>query len=535
MIYESLRDPSRWSLIEVLQWHADRTPDATFLQVVGAGKIGFADLFQRAERVATYLSDLDVGKDDPVVLFLQSGEDFVAAWFGLSRLNAIPVLLNTELKGAFLRHQLNDSGAKIAIADATQLAAIVGIAPELECLETVLLTDRNGRDIPVEAPFAISAFTRWQEHDRWDGPLPHSRDIGSIMYTSGTTGPSKGVRMPNAHCYLFGLGAVDNLGLTSDDRYYITLPLYHANGLLMQLGGALIAGARAILRTNFSASAWLDDVRRHEATVTNTLGVTAPFIFAQPASSKDRDHRLRLVMAAPNPHSLAKIWRDRFGVTEVVSGFGMTECNMPIWGRTGVEQPADSAGYVYDRYFEVKIVDPVTDQDKPDGEVGEIVVRPRAPFGFMASYHGLEDKTVEAWRNLWFHTGDAGVMNAHGVLTFVDRMRDCIRRRGHNIASFEVERAFLELKGVNEVAAYAVPASFVGGEDEIMVALVPEAGANLTPEMVALHAIKLLPKFALPRFIEIVKDLPKTPTGKIQKEKLRRRGVPEGVWDREAQ
>ena len=208
----------------------------------------------------------------------------------------------------------------------------------------------------------------------------------------------------------------------------------------MQVGGALIAGARVILRRNFSAGSWLTDVRHYEATVTNTLGVTAPFIFAQPPGPGDRDHKLRAIMAAPNPHSLAEIWRDRFGIGEVISGFGMTECNMPVWGRTGIDQPADSAGFVYERYFEVKIVNPETDAEMPANEIGEIVVRPRAPFGFMAGYHGLADKTVEAWRNLWFHTGDAGTMSSEGVVTFVDRIRDCIRRRGHNISSFEVEK-----------------------------------------------------------------------------------------------
>ena len=535
MIYEFLRDASRWSLIDVLRWHATETPDSVFLQIVGGQQIKFSELFDRAERVATYLSGYGVNEGDPVVLFLKNGEDYLAAWFGLARLKAVPVLLNTELKGTFLQHQLNDSGARLAVVDEQLFSALREISSEVVNLKTVLLAGKSGRQIPGTTVFALEEFARWEEQERWDGPMPKPGDIGSIMYTSGTTGPSKGALMPHAHCYLFGLGSVDNLGLTSSDRYYVTLPLYHANGLLMQVGGSLIAGAQVILRQNFSAGSWLKDVRQYDATVTNTLGVTAPFIFAQPLSPDDQNHKLRIIMAAPNPHSLSEIWRKRFGIREVVSGYGMTECNMPVWGRTGLDQPADSAGFVYDRYFEVKIVDPESDTEMPADEVGEIVVRPLAPYGFMAGYHGLADKTVEAWRNLWFHTGDAGVMNSAGVVTFVDRIRDCIRRRGHNISSFEVEKVFLNLEGITEAAAYAVPSSFVGGEDEIMITLVPEDGKTLSHESIVLHGDRHLPKFALPRYIKISGELPKTPTGKVQKEKLRKRGIPDDTWDREAQ
>ena len=519
----------------MLKWHAEHTPDAPFVQVIGGEEMSFARLFENAERVATFLDGLGVRKGDPVVLLLQNGSDYLTAWFGLIRLGAVPVLLNTELKGSFLQHQLNDSGAKLAIIDHAFLPAVSEINPRLNALKTILLTQGAEQHSLEKASVASHQFAGWHDQDRWTEPLPKPGDPCSIMYTSGTTGPSKGVLMPHAHCYLFGLGTVDNLGLDHTDRYYVTLPLYHANGLLMQVGGALIAGARVILRRSFSASAWLSDVREHGATVTNTLGVTAPFIFAQPPSPDDQKHALRILMAAPNPHALSEIWQNRFGIKEVVSGYGMTECNMPVWGRTGESQPADSAGFVYDRYFEVKIVDPETDMERPAGEIGEIVVRPRAPFGFMAGYHGLADQTVEAWRNLWFHTGDAGVMDAHGVVTFVDRIRDCIRRRGHNISSFEVERAFLELDDVSEVAAYAVPATIVGGEDEIMVRVVPVAGRHLSLESLVRHGDRLLPKFATPRYIDIAGELPKTPTGKIQKEKLRKLGIPKNAWDREAQ
>jgi len=529
-MFDKLRDPAHWVLTEALDWQAHHNPGKTFAQMVDGEAVTYAEMRVRSAKVAGLLAAQGVRKGDHVVLFMRNGLEFLAAWFGLGRLGAVAVLLNTELKGAFLRHQIRDSGARLIIADGGLIPVLAAIADDLPAVERVLSVGAAEPQTFAQ----ITPFSLWRDSPGWDGPLPAPQDICAVMYTSGTTGPSKGVLMPHAHCFLYGLGAVDNLNMVPEDRYYVILPLYHANGLLMQIGGALIAGATAILRTGFSAKAWLGDVRRSKATLTNTLGVTAPFIFAQPETAQDSDHNLRLIMAAPNPEALRAIWQNRFGVTEVLSGFGMTECNIPIWGRPGLNLPPDCAGPVYERYFEVEIADPDTDRIMPHGAVGEILVRPRAPFGFMAAYHGLPEQTVEAWRNLWFHTGDAGRKDENGIVTFIDRMRDCIRRRGHNISSFEIEQAFMDFDGVAEVAAYAVPAGYTGGEDEVMISVLPEEGVTLSPCALARHGESALPRFAQPRYIEITQSLPKTPTGKVQKVALRKRGILPGIWDREA-
>ena len=211
----------------------------------------------------------------------------------------------------------------------------------------------------------------------------------------------------------------------------------------------------------------------------------------------------------------------------------MTEVNIPLYGEYG-RPHAGTCGRVYDRYFEVEIRDPENDQLLPRGTVGEIMVRPKAAFGFMAGYRDMPERTVEAWRNLWFHTGDAGMMAEDGYVTYVDRIKDCIRRRGENISSFEVELAISQLQGVAEVAAYAVPSGISGGEDEIMLAVVRAEGATLDPAIVATYADNVLPRFAQPRFIEIVDGLPKTPTAKVQKSVLRTRGITPATWDRRA-
>ena len=162
------------------------------------------------------------------------------------------------------------------------------------------------------------------------------------------------------------------------------------------------------------------------------------------------------------------------------------------------------------------------------------MVRPRVPFGFMAGYHGLPEATVDAWRSFWFHTGDSGVMDEQGWVTFVDRTKDCIRRRGENISSFEVEGAVAALEGVAEVAAYAVPSLPAGTEDEVMLAVVASPGVTIDCAELVRRVDAVLPRFARPRYLEVVDELPRTPTAKVRKAELRRRAVTDATWDRES-
>ena len=529
-MYSGLRDQRRWVLPEVLAEQAHAQPDRHWIEMAEGDTLTFGQADVDVSRMAGFLAGLGVKPGEMVAVFLPSSMDFVRVWLGLGRVGAVAVLLNTELTGGFLRHQLESCGATLAILDRARLDALQTIAGELTHLRRVLVVDA---DAPIDVrPFEAIAWQAWKTAAVYDHPSPRPQDIACIMYTSGTSGPAKGVLMPHAHCYLYGLGTIDALQLTREDRYYIVLPLFHANGLLMQLGATLIAGIPAVVRARFSASAWLDDVRRHRATVTNTLGAVAAFILSQPPTPADRDQQLRAIMSAPNIAEHEAAFRQRFGVKDVVSGFGMTEVNIPVWGRLGHSRPG-AAGWVHDQHFEVIVADPDTDEPVPSGDLGEILVRPKVPFGFMAGYHGMPDRTVEAWRNLWFHTGDAGMMDETGLVSFVDRIKDCIRRRGENISAAEVEAALMQLPGIAEVAAFAVPSNVRGGEDEVMLTVVPKPGINLTPRIIADHASKVLPRFARPRFIELVSDLPKTATGKVQRAQLRKRGVSPASWDTE--
>ena len=528
--YSGIGDPTRWTLIKVLAEQAQHRPDEIWFQSTDGPTLTFGDAWRDAERVAGHLATLGIQPGDRVIVMLSNGIDFVHAWLGIGRLGAIAVLLNTELRGRFLEHQIENCGAALAIVDPALLPAVIAALPKAPLLTRALLT---GAFTCAAAELECLPFHAWREAPPIAGAQPRPQDPFCIMYTSGTSGPAKGVVMPHAHCTLFGVGTVKAFQLRPEDRYYIVLPLFHVNGLLMQLGGTLLAGIRAIVRPRFSATAWLDDVRGFGATVTNMLGTLSAFVIAQVPVGTQRDHSLRALLNAPNPPEHEAAFRERFGIRDVISGFGMTEVNIPVWGRLGEARPG-AAGWVHGEHFEVCVADPETDEPRAPDEIGEILVRPKVPFGFMAEYYGMPHKTVEAWRNLWFHTGDAGTLGEDGLLTFVDRIKDCIRRRGENISATEVESAIATLAGVVEVAACAVPSGRVGGEDEILLSVVREAESELTLAGIAVHADAVLPRFARVRFLEIVAELPKTATGKVQRAEIRRRG-PGQAWDRDVQ
>ncbi|RYF31506.1 MAG: long-chain fatty acid--CoA ligase [Comamonadaceae bacterium] len=525
--FTGVADPSRWVLPAALAEQAERQPNATWIETTDGDRCTFAEAWRDARQVATWLARLNVEPGERVALMMGNHLDFIRAWMGLGVLGAPAVLLNTELHGAFLQHQLRNSGARIAIIDADHLASFEVAAGEVPALEHIVVA---GAVPGLTGRLRRIAWEEWKEAPPHDGPLPRASDISCVMYTSGTSGPAKGVLMPHAHCALYGIGTLRTVSLTAQDRYYITLPLFHANGLLMQLGATLLAGIPAILRRKFSASRWLKDVQRHGATVTNLLGSTAAFVVAQPQRPDDSGHRLRALCVGPNLPAHEAAFRQRFCIPAVVSGFGMTEVNIPVWGRMDRSCPG-AAGWVHDEHFEVIIADPETDREVPRGQLGEILVRPKVSFGFMAGYLGTPERAVEAWRNLWFHTGDAATMNEEGLLTFVDRIKDCIRRRGENISASEVEAQLSGCKGVAEIAAYAVPSEIPGAEDELMLAIVPIPGAQLHVESLVAHADHVLPRFAQPDYVRLVNELPRTATGKVQRAELRKAGT-HGAWRR---
>jgi crotonobetaine/carnitine-CoA ligase len=292
-----------------------------------------------------------------------------------------------------------------------------------------------------------------------------------------------------------------------------------------------VAGARAVLWPRFSATEWLAQARATGATVTNLLGVMMDFLFRQPPGPGDRDHRLRVVLGQPAPAAIAEAFRERFGLERVLEYYGMTEIGIVTMMPWDAVRPG-SCGVAVSEWFDLRIADPETDEERPPGEVGELLVRPKAPWAFSQGYWGMPERTLEALRNVWYHTGDGMRRDADGYLYFVDRMRDVIRRRAVNISSFDVEAVIGGHPSVVECAAVAVPSEFAGGEDEIKICLVLREGMSVAPEDFLGWCEDRLPHFAVPRYVEVVAELPKTPSNKVQKYRLRETGAGGTAWDR---
>ena len=520
-------EKEQWLLPIHLRARAHDSKDRVFLTVDGATQITYGEMLVRAERMAAGLARLGVSKGDRVLLVMDNSAELITSWFAINLLGAVEVPMNVANRGNSLAHVFNNSQAQVAVVDACYLDGVAQAAKRLEALRTVVV--HGG--VPQEMPWD------WQMFDavaNCADPLPDVelsyRDTGAIMYTSGTTGPAKGVVMPHAHMFLFARHVVEGLEITQKDVYMVCLPLFHANAQLMQIYAALLVGAKVALYSRFSASSWLRQIAESGATVSSLLGIMAQFIYNQAPSSNDQAHSLRRMVTIPLPSVIARSFERRFGVT-CIEAYGMTEICLPLYRPMDEPLRPGSCGKPLADWFDIQIVDPDTDEPVRVGEVGEIVVRPKGAYTTFTEYQAMPERTVEAWRNLWFHTGDAGRCDEDGYFYFVDRTNDRIRKRGENVTAYDIEVVLCEYPGVVEAAVVAVPAA--EGEDDIKAVVVLAPDVCLDPVKLVDHCVPRLPYFSIPRYVEVRQDLPKTPSGKILKRELRADRDPASEWDRE--
>ena len=462
-----------------------------------------------------------IGPGDRVSVICENKLELLDIWLACGWLGAIMVPINTALKGAQLEHELESSGARVLVIDAELLPQLESVESPLPALERIwVVGDGQGR----WRDYQLEGFPAASE------PVP-ARACGPgdpvvIHYTSGTTGPSKGVLCPHAQSYWWGILVGEGLGIRQGDVLYTCLPLFHTNAL-NAFAQALLAGATYVIGPRFSASRFWQRLAEAEATVTYLLGAMVTILHGRSPGPEDRGHRVRVALAPATPAELHDAFRERFGVL-LVDGYGSTETNAVIGCRWDDQRPG-FMGRVKDG-FEARVVDEL-DQELPDGTGGELVLRHSAPFSFATGYFGQPEKTVEAWRNLWFHSGDRVVRDPDGYFRFLDRIKDAIRRRGENISAWEVERALQSYPDVETAAVIPVPSEL--GEDEVMACVVLREGAEPDPVGLLRHCEGLIAYFALPRYVDFVGELPLTSNGKVAKFRLRERGITPTTWDRE--
>jgi len=351
--------------------------------------------------------------------------------------------------------------------------------------------------------------------------------------TSGTTGPSKAIQKTYAHQYFFAEQCVNITQLTEDDVYMTGNPLFHSNAQVLVVFPALIVGAKVALFERFSASGWVDRLHETGATVCNFLGSMMDFVYQQPEREIDDDNDLRCLFAAPTAYGIKDEFEERYGIEFTTEVIGTTETCMPVLTPYGVDRPEGAAGLLLSEYFDVQLVDPETDWPVEVGTMGEYTIRPKIPWILTPGYYGMPEKTVEAMRNGWFHTGDGLRQDDDGWFYFVDRMGDTLRRRGENISTYEVEQPLLEHPAVEECAVIGIKATEEGGEDEVKACLTLKKNKTVSEKELIEWCNERMPYFMIPRYIDILGELPKTENEKIRKAELRERGNTESTWDRE--
>ena len=502
---------------------ADERPSKAHIVFADGTEWSFAEVRERVRAKAAGLRALGVSQGERVAVWLPNGPDALIAFYAINYIGAVFVPFNTAYRGALLEHVLANSSARILLVHPDLVARLNGVG--LAKLEQLVITTSN----PVEnAPLPAVRFDDVDGDPSTDLALERAIepwDIQSIIYTSGTTGPSKGVL--SSYLHMFSNAGPESWPMVGeDDRYMCVAPIFHIGGMGPPFV-MLARGASVALIDNFSTDEFWSVAKRTGATVVFLLGVMATFLLKAQPSPQDRDHCVKKAFMVPLTGDAAA-FNERFGI-DIYTIFNMTEVSSPVVseanpvkiGTCGKVRPGVEVRLVNGNDCEVAV-----------GEIGEMLVRTDRPWAMNSGYNANPEATAAAWRNGWFHTGDAFRRDDDGYFYFVDRVKDAIRRRGENISSFEVEAEVCRHPDVREAAAIAVPSEY--SEDEVMVIVAPVPGRSIDCRALAEFLIETMPYFMVPRYFRVLDELPKTPSAKVLKTDLRGEGVTVDTWDREA-
>ena len=527
------------TIARVLGKFAQATPDKVYLTEIASGRrYTYRELDAWTDRIAHALQGYGVARGQHTGVFLGNCAEHLALFYALGKLGAVSVPVNTAARGELLRYYLGQSDCETLVVEASlaeRAAEVLDQLPRLQRIVIVRTGEGEEGGIEPTAQRPVANF-----HAMVDAASPQPfvpaqpvrcTDLLLIAYTSGTTGPSKGSMLSHAAALTYGTSAAETQGYRASDIFYVCLPLFHNNGLLAASGAALVCGASVVLSRRFSVSKFLGEIREHRATITNFLGAMSSFLWSQPPSPSDDDHCLRLVSMAPTPKYAAEFER-RFGLC-AMNNYGLSDYGMATsftqWDPRG---KLGSIGRPR-RGVQVKIVDD-DDFEVPDGEVGEIVLRMDDPWRGTMGYYKMPEATLASRRNLWFHTGDRGVRDADGYFWFVDRKKDCIRRRGENISAFEVEQIIATHPEVGDAAVF--PVATATNDEEVAAVIVRKPGSTLDELALVAHCQKNMAYFMVPRYIQFRDAMPTTMSQKVEKFKLRAQLEADlsQAWDREA-
>ncbi|CAN5286263.1 ATP-dependent acyl-CoA ligase [soil metagenome] len=506
-----------------------RGPDFDFLDFSGV-TYTLGELDKQSTQLAHGLRAAGALPGQCVTSVLDNCVEQIVLLLACSKIGAIHVALNTAYKGEYLRHQVADSGAVVLVAEKEYVERLIDIEAGIPEARVLLvkgdMPQRTAARLDVR-PLATAIIDTTDS----TGYMAAPSDLAMLIYTAGTTGPSKGCMISQSYVCNMARQICEAMLYTEDDVVWTPLPGFHMNLYTATVIAALMAGCKAAVYPRFSVSRFWPEIERTGATVVQILSSMITLI----ADAADHEAalrykgKLRLLAGTPIPEVYQNKWKERFGVQYTAQiCFGLTECALVTSVPIDVERPASSSGRHNDD-FDVRIVDE-NDEEVPAGTAGEIIIRPKRPYVMFEGYWRRPEATAALMRNCWFHTGDIGMFDEAGWFYFVDRKKDYLRRRGENISSMEMEAVFRMHPEVKEVAVHAV---FADMEDDVKVTCTLVEGATVTEEDLCRWSTDNLPYFAVPRFIEFRDALPKNPVGRVLKYELRDEGITPATWDRE--
>jgi crotonobetaine/carnitine-CoA ligase len=479
-----------------------------------------------ANKMANAFSELGVVKGDHVAVMLPNSPEYLYCWFGLAKLGAVIVTMNTQFKGETLKYLIEASDSRFAVVGADFLSQYEEIESEIKGVKGIVF-HLSGK--AEDGPASLDHIFR-ESPDSPPLNMAQTEDIEPLIitFTSGTTGLPKLVRNPHRAYIAAARDLAACVEVSSGDRIYSALPLYHANPQVYCVLTALVADAGVIVAPRFSASRFWDDIRKYQATAFSYVGAVLPILLKQPEHPEEKNIPVEKCFGGGAPREVYEAVTERFGV-EVLELYGMSETgtwntiNRPGRGKAG------TVGKVREG-FQVRIFDE-GDNELPAGKIGEIVIRPMKPYIMFDGYYGLPEETVKCSSNWWFHTGDLGTVDENGYYTFCGRKKESIRWGGENISPYDIEKEINRHPAVAESAAFGIADPVM--EEEIKVAVVLSPSRTLTPEELMAWCDARLPKFMVPRYIEFMEKLPKSASEKVQKVALKERGLTPDTWDRQ--
>jgi crotonobetaine/carnitine-CoA ligase len=514
-----------------LERNAAERGDRTVLWVDGV-EVTHRQMLERSVALANGYHGLGLQTGDVVASFMANGPEHAYSWNASWHLGTGHVPINTNMAGEFLRHQLGTSGARAVVADPDLVPRIVQISDALPHLEHLVV--RGGAEAlsGIDTGRFKTSTTEellTSDADRVHGDRAVDQSaLNAIIFTGGTTGPSKAAAMSRGYVMAFMKTMADMWRFDTEASFYQPTPMFHINAAANCIMLPALTGGRGNSQTAFSASGFWDTARQIGATHVSLFGPLYLMLWAQPAQDNDADNPVR-ISTGYIPAELHRPFQERFGLT-ILQVYALSEALPVTIDDLDNPGPAGTSGRP-NPDFDVRIFDD-NDEDVPAGEAGEIVVRPRRPYVMFSGYHNAPDATVDTFRNLWFHTGDIGRFDDDGFMIFVDRKADYLRRRGVNISCWEVEQAIVGYPAVADVAVHGAASEL--GEEEVKACIVLRPGAEWDPVAFLDFCCTVMPRHAVPRFIDILDALPRSPIGRVTKKPLREKGNTESTFDREA-